>query len=91
MDRSFLLIGAVINLLGVAAGAFGAHALRGRLSADMLAVFETGVRYQMYHGLAILFVALAIGHFGMHACCSFPAGRLLPASFSFPAAFMLYL
>jgi uncharacterized membrane protein YgdD (TMEM256/DUF423 family) len=64
MSRSFLFIGAVINLLGVAAGAFGAHALRNRLSADMLAVFETGVRYQMYHGFAILLVALAIGHFG---------------------------
>jgi uncharacterized membrane protein YgdD (TMEM256/DUF423 family) len=64
MDRSFLLIGAVINFLGVAAGAFGAHALRSRLSPDMLAVFETGVRYQMYHGFAILLVALAIGHFG---------------------------
>lgn len=64
MDRTFLLIGAVINLLGVAAGAFGAHALRARLSPDMLAVFETGVRYQMYHGFAMLIVALAIGHFG---------------------------
>ena len=64
MDRTFLLIGAVINLLGVAAGAFGAHALRARLSPDMLAVFETGVRYQMYHGFAVLIVALAIGHFG---------------------------
>jgi len=83
MDRSFLLIGAVINFLGVAAGAFGAHALRSRLSADMLAVFETGVRYQMYHGLAILLVALAIGHFG-HA-------RLLLASgWSFVGGVVLF-
>src|SRR5262245_56977523 len=64
MDRTFLLLGAVMNLLGVAGGAFGAHALRARLSPDMLAVFETGVRYQMYHGFAVLIVALAIGHFG---------------------------
>jgi uncharacterized membrane protein YgdD (TMEM256/DUF423 family) len=64
MDRSFLFVGALINFVGVAAGAFGAHALRSRLSADMLAVFETGVRYQMYHGFAVLLVALAIRHFG---------------------------
>ena len=59
MDRTFLLIGALAAFIGVALGAFGAHGLRSRLSADMLAVFETGVRYQMYHALAILIVALA--------------------------------
>ena len=64
MDRTFLLIGAALNFVGVAAGAFGAHALRSRLTADMLSVFETGVRYQMYHGFAILLVALLIGHAG---------------------------
>ena len=64
MDRTFLLIGAVLGFLGVAFGAFGAHALRSRLSADMLAVFETAVRYQMYHVFAILIVAAAIGHIG---------------------------
>lgn len=41
----------------VAAGAFGAHALKSRLSPDMLAVWETAVRYQAYHGLALLFLA----------------------------------
>ena len=59
MDRNFLLIGAVLNFLGVAAGAFGAHALRSRLSADMLSVFETGVRYQMYHAFAMCAAAWA--------------------------------
>ena len=59
MDRTFLLIGALAAFIGVALGAFGAHGLRSRLSAEMLAVFETGVRYQMYHALAILIVALA--------------------------------
>jgi uncharacterized membrane protein YgdD (TMEM256/DUF423 family) len=43
--------------LAVALGAFGAHALRGRLSPDMLAVFETGVRYHVYHALALFAVA----------------------------------
>ena len=83
MDRTFLLLGALINLLGVAGGAFGAHALRARLSPDMLAVFETGVRYQMYHGLAVLLVALAIGHFG--------AARLLVISgWSFVAGTVVF-
>jgi uncharacterized membrane protein YgdD (TMEM256/DUF423 family) len=59
MDRTFLLVGALAAFIGVALGAFGAHGLRNRLSADMLAVFETGVRYQMYHALAILIVGLA--------------------------------
>ena len=64
MDRTFLLIGAVLGFLGVALGAFGAHALKSRLSPEMLAVFETGVRYQMYHAFAVLIVAAAIGHIG---------------------------
>ena len=54
MDRTFLLTAAVAGFLAVALGAFGAHGLRGRLSPDMLAVFETGVRYHMYHALALL-------------------------------------
>ena len=59
MDRLFATLGAVSALLAVAAGAFGAHALRSRLSADLLAAFETGARYQMYHALALLLVAWA--------------------------------
>jgi uncharacterized membrane protein YgdD (TMEM256/DUF423 family) len=59
MDRLFGTLGAVSGLLAVAAGAFGAHALRARLSADLLAAFETGARYQMYHALALLLVAWA--------------------------------
>ena len=43
--------------LAVALGAFGAHGLRQRLSPDMLAIFETGVRYHVYHALALLVVA----------------------------------
>jgi uncharacterized membrane protein YgdD (TMEM256/DUF423 family) len=59
VDRTFLWVGALAGFVGVALGAFGAHGLRTRLSAEMLTVFETGVRYQMYHALAILIVALA--------------------------------
>jgi uncharacterized membrane protein YgdD (TMEM256/DUF423 family) len=59
VDRTFLWVGGAAGFIGVALGAFGAHGLRTRLSAEMLTVFETGVRYQMYHALAILIVALA--------------------------------
>src|SRR5260370_17050899 len=57
MDRTFVLIGALAGVAGVGLGAFGAHGLRGRLSPEMLAVFETGVRYHMYHALALLATA----------------------------------
>ena len=56
MTRTFFALGALSALLAVAAGAFGAHALRARLVPDMQTVFETGARYHMYHALA-LFVA----------------------------------
>ena len=58
MDRNFLLVGAVLAFVAVGLGAFGAHGLRGRLAPDMLAVFETGVRYHMYHALALILTSL---------------------------------
>jgi uncharacterized membrane protein YgdD (TMEM256/DUF423 family) len=58
-DRLFFLLGALSAGIAVGLGAFGAHGLRARLTADMLNVFETGVRYQMYHALALLAVAWA--------------------------------
>ena len=57
MERVFLGLGALFGFLGVGLGAFGAHALRGSLSPDDLATFETGVRYQMYHALGLVAVA----------------------------------
>jgi uncharacterized membrane protein YgdD (TMEM256/DUF423 family) len=54
MTRLWFFLGAINGFLAVAAGAFGAHGLKTRVSADMLAVFETGARYQMYHALALL-------------------------------------
>lgn len=61
MDRVFFIIGVVSAFIGVAAGAFGAHGLKSRLSADMLSVFEVGVRYQMYHAFALIVAAWAQG------------------------------
>ena len=57
MERVFFIIGALSAGIAVAAGAFGAHGLKGRLSSEMIAVFEVGVRYQMYHALALLAAA----------------------------------
>ena len=62
MNQTFLKIGSLFALLGVALGAFGAHSLKEVLSADRLATFETGVRYQMYHALALILVSLLSSH-----------------------------
>jgi uncharacterized membrane protein YgdD (TMEM256/DUF423 family) len=62
-DKLLTFLGALFSFLGVAAGAFGAHALRNRLPPDLLAIFETGVRYQMYHALALFAAAWASAHF----------------------------
>jgi len=59
MLKFWFVVGCFMAGLGVAAGAFGAHALKQRLAPDLLAVFETGVRYQMYHALGLLVVAFA--------------------------------
>lgn len=56
----WLTIAAINGLLAVAAGAFAAHGLQGRLDAHALEIFETGARYQMYHALAMGLAAFAI-------------------------------
>jgi uncharacterized membrane protein YgdD (TMEM256/DUF423 family) len=61
MERTFFGLGAFSGALAVALGAFAAHGLRSRISTDALATFETGARYHMYHALALLAVAWAIG------------------------------
>jgi uncharacterized membrane protein YgdD (TMEM256/DUF423 family) len=54
MDRLFFALGALAGFIAVALGAFAAHGLKARLDPTMLASFETGVRYHMYHALALL-------------------------------------
>lgn len=60
MSSIFLAIAAIFGGLSVAGGAFASHALRAKLSERALEIFETAVRYQMYHALALLLVALLI-------------------------------
>ncbi len=58
MDRAFLVVACVFGFVGVAFGAFGSHALRARLSPERLARFEVGVRYQLWHALALFAVVM---------------------------------
>ncbi len=63
MERRFFTLGAVVVLLSVAIGAFGAHALEPRLTAKALNSFQTAARYQTWHGLALIIVAFASERF----------------------------
>lgn len=58
--RFFLIAGAILAGISVAGGAFATHALRGKLDDRALEIFETGARYQMYHAIALILVALFI-------------------------------
>ncbi len=81
MDRLCFSLGAASAFVAVAAGAFGAHALRARLDAAALAVFETGARYQMYHALGLLAAGWAAarwpGPWAVRAGWLFALGTLL--------------
>jgi uncharacterized membrane protein YgdD (TMEM256/DUF423 family) len=58
MTQFFVSVAAIFGGISVAAGAFGAHALREKISERSLEIFDTGARYQMYHALALLLVAI---------------------------------
>ena len=81
MGTLFFRIGAVSAGMAVAFGAFGAHALRMMVTPEMLAVFETGVRYQMYHALALVAIGLGFarlqGRTAAAAAWLFVAGTVL--------------
>lgn len=83
MPRVFLIFGAVTAGLAVAAGAFGAHALEGRVAPGRLEVFETAVRYQMYHALALLFMGWAAQTLGA-------GGALRGAGWCFMAGIIVF-
>lgn len=81
MVRTFWVLGTIFGFLAVAAGAFGAHALRERLPESGLATFETAARYQMYHALALLAAAWAVERWG---------GSAVAAGWSFVAGIAIF-
>ncbi|HEY6191412.1 MAG TPA: DUF423 domain-containing protein [Bacteroidota bacterium] len=80
--KTFLILGSLSAFLAVALGAFAAHALKEKLPADMLAVFEVGVRYHLYHSLA-LFVVAWVGS-------QFPGSNMDAAGWLFVAGIILF-
>jgi len=82
MIAGWFASGAVLCGLGVVLGAFGAHGLRGRLSPDLLDVFETGVRYHLIHGLGLLAVAWAASRW--------PSGWVGAAGWLFVAGILVF-
>src|SRR5581483_6266506 len=81
VDKFFLVSGALSGALSIGLGAFGAHALRDRLAPQLLDTFETGVRYEIYHALALIAIALALTRWSSNlinlAGWSFLIGTLL--------------
>jgi uncharacterized membrane protein YgdD (TMEM256/DUF423 family) len=73
VDRAFLVLAGLFGLTGVAAGAFGAHALARRIPPDRLVPFETGVRYQLWHAFA-LFAVVVLRTIGPDATSETVAG-----------------
>lgn len=82
MHKPFLKIAAFIGALSVALGAFGAHSLKQYLSADILSIFETAVRYQFYHVFALLAVGMLYG--------GFPSSKMRWAGFLFITGMILF-
>lgn len=82
MVAGWFATGALLCGLGVVLGAFGAHGLQGRISAEMLAVFETGVRYHFIHALGLLAVAWAMSRW--------PSGLVGAAGWLFVVGILIF-
>lgn len=82
MDRTFALSGAIFAMVAVALGAFGAHALESRVEPADLAIWETAVRYQMWHAIALLLVAVLVARW--------PGPGLVLAGWSFVAGVLIF-
>jgi len=82
LSRRFFVLGTICAGSGVAAGAFGAHALKGIVDAPMLQVFDTAIRYQMYHAFGLCIVSWAIERY--------PMQRLEQAGWLFTVGIILF-
>jgi uncharacterized membrane protein YgdD (TMEM256/DUF423 family) len=92
MHKGFLKAGALIGALSVILGAFAAHKIKGMVSDNALAIFETAVRYQFYHAFALIFTGILYKEFSYK--CALWAGRLFIAGiilFSGSLYFLAYL
>lgn len=78
MQRKLLAWGALLAMLAVGIGAFGAHLLKPILSEDYMKVYETGVQYHMIHALGVIIIAIIVGQWGESTRLRW-AGRLLIA------------
>lgn len=87
--NGIVALGAALAGLGVAIGAFGAHGLQGRVTPDQLAIFEIGVRYQMYHALALVLLGLFAGRGPSPVPIEIPPG-VAPAAWLFLAGIVLF-
>ena len=87
--NGIVALGAALAGIGVAIGAFGAHGLQGRVTPDLLSVFEIGVRYQMYHALALVLLGLFAGRGPSPAPIEMPPGAA-PAAWLFVAGIVLF-
>ncbi|WP_090739239.1 DUF423 domain-containing protein [Paenibacillus sp. Mc5Re-14] len=74
--KVLLLLGCIVMFLAVALGAFGAHALKKRLSADMMSIFQTGIQYQIAHGLGLLLLGVLAGNL-VHSSLIVTAGWVM--------------
>ncbi len=80
--RIFLILGSFFGFFGVAIGAFAAHGLKTKLAPEMFQVFEVGVRYHMYHALALLAVAWVVSQY--------PASSFHTAGWLFSAGILIF-
>jgi len=84
MDRLFVVAGALSGFVGVAAGAFGAHALRSRVAPDLLSIWNTGAQYMLVHALALVLVGT------LAARAATPSSALTAAGWCFLAGIVLF-
>ena len=82
MVRTFFVLGSVASFLGIALGAFAAHLLKDKLTPEMFNIYEVGIRYHMYHAIALFIVAWA--------CSIAPGANVAPAGWLFLAGIVLF-
>ncbi|MEW9670404.1 DUF423 domain-containing protein [Ammoniphilus sp. 3BR4] len=77
MLNTFVAIGAINAFLTVALGAFGAHGLKGKITEDMLTVYQTGVQYHMFHSLGLISIGILGGKLASTAMLTWSGWALL--------------